>query len=100
VIQIATIQKPVPAPSEAPAAMPSPRIAIAPAPEIPPIEKPATQERESSVRPVQLVEEPHGWILPNSTWKALDKSLVKLDFDTAGSERYIGVRFVIPFGGR
>lgn len=100
VIQIVTIQKPVPATPEAPAPTPLPRIAIAPAPEISSIEKLSNQERESSIRPFLLIEEPRGWILADSTWKALDNSLVKLDFESGDGETYFGVRFTVPFGRR
>ncbi len=100
VIQIASIQKPIPASPEAPTTTPAPKIAIAPTSETPPIEKPANQERESIIRPLPLTEASRGWILPDSTWKAIGNSLVKLDFQKEGADTYIGLRFEVPFGER
>jgi hypothetical protein len=100
VLQVATIQKAVPNTPETHPAISLRETALAPRVEIPQIEKSSIPEDESPARPVRLIEQPRGWILPDSTWKALGDSLVKLDFETESGQTRIGVRFVIPFGER
>jgi hypothetical protein len=38
-------------------------------------------------------------MLPDSTWKAVDKFPLKLDCEMVRGRPRVGLRFVIPFGG-
>jgi hypothetical protein len=101
VLQLATIQKPVPDPApRCPVTLPRATL-VPPAPETDQAPSPVVTPRENlNAQAIPLLEKPPGWILSDSTWKAFDRSVVKLDFGTAGGETYIGMRLVLPFGER
>jgi hypothetical protein len=99
VVPLAAIQKPVPnLPMRRPVRPPR-QTAVATKPETVPVEESLYALPEPSMRPISLTQEPRGWILSDSTWKAVGKFPLKLDCKMVRGQPYVGFHVVIPFGG-